>query len=249
MSPAWNRKRGSRSRPKKSSVFFVPGGPIRTSPSPARVDRHSPHRVDAERPLADVGRQAQGQAAQRGVGVAVDEDAGLGLGVVEGPRLAPGDAVHGVDDAVRLQAGLELGRVPVVDPEVVQMGDVGPQLDDDSVDDGVPFEGVLRAEAALRLRPPGRRGRRPSCRRRRGRACGPGSCSWPGRPAWPCGPAGARPGPGRCGPGPSPGSPWTWRRTAGCSRRRRRNRRGRRRHRLRAGGSRPCRWNCGWACR
>ena len=135
------------------------------------VGGHAPHRSRgaAARAHRDVHGQADGQAAEGRVVIGVDQDAGLRRLVIEAARLAPGDAVDGVDDAVRLDVGLGRGRREVLDPEIVEMGDVGPQLQDGPADAGVPLVAALVAQVAFHLGDQGvaHAGRRP--RRRRGR--------------------------------------------------------------------------------
>ncbi len=50
------------------------------------------------------------------------------------------------------QVRFQLGRIPVFHPEVIEMRDIGTQLDDDTVDVGIPLEIVCVAQVGLHLR-------------------------------------------------------------------------------------------------
>ncbi len=120
----------------------------------ADVRGHAPHAPGPAGPghaLGDVQGQPEGQAPQRAVVVGVDKHPRPGLRVVERPRLPSGDPVDGVDHAVGFDVRVELGRGPVLRPEVVEVADVCPELDDGPVDVRVPLVAALVAQVALHL--------------------------------------------------------------------------------------------------
>ena len=83
--------------------------------------------------------------------IGVDQDARLRRLVIEAARLPAGDPVDGVDDAVRPDVGLGRGGREVLDPEIVEVGDVGPELQDGPADAGVPLVAALVAQVPFHL--------------------------------------------------------------------------------------------------
>ena len=115
------------------------------------ICEHSPDGMDIEKPFRDIGHKAQGKAAERAIIVGIDKHSGFGLGIVIGARFAPWNIVHCVDNAVGFQVGFQLCRVPVFHPKVVEVRDIGPQLDDDTIYVCIPFEIICVAQMALHL--------------------------------------------------------------------------------------------------
>jgi len=67
-------------------------------------------------------------------------------------RLSARDIIHGINHHLRLQPGLQLSRIPVLHPEIIQMPDIGSQLNNCPVDISVPLIIIFIAEVALNFR-------------------------------------------------------------------------------------------------
>ena len=140
--------------PEEQLRLFRARGADKDEAAAVEVGGHAPHGARsprAARPGGDVHGQADGQAPEGPVPVRVDEDPRLRPLVIEAARLPAGDAVDGVYDAVRLDVAAAGRGREVLDPEVVEVGDVGPELDDGAADPGVPLVTAFVAEVALHL--------------------------------------------------------------------------------------------------
>ena len=104
------------------------------------------------------GANAQGAILTLGSGGLVSSNpsvlrGGDNTGALNGGQVTVrgGNTIDGINNAVRFKIGFELGRIPVFDPEIVKVRDIGPELYDNAVDIGVPFKIAVERQAGLGL--------------------------------------------------------------------------------------------------